>query len=64
MWLTRWWCHRMACRQIAIQILHKLNVPVPSALKFLPRRIKQQTDALSEEWIQHYHEFNRLIALY
>ena len=54
----------VAYEQTAIRILQELNVPVPEALKFLPRSMKPQADALSKEWIQHYHEFNKLIACY
>jgi len=54
----------VAYEQTAIRILHELNVPIPEALKFLPRSMKPQADSLSKEWIQHYHEFNRLIACY
>jgi trehalose 2-sulfotransferase len=54
----------VAYEQTAIEILHELNVSVSEALKILPRSMKRQADTLSEEWIQHYHEFNRLIACY
>ena len=48
-----------AYEQTAIRILHELNIPVPEPLQFAPRRLKQQTDALTEEWVQRYHMLKR-----
>lgn len=45
-----------AYEQTAIQILKELAIPVPESLKFLPCRLKQQADALSEEWVLRYYE--------
>ncbi len=45
-----------AYEQTAIQILKELAIPVPESLKVLPCRLKQQADALSEEWVQRYYE--------
>ena len=44
-----------AYEQTSVRVLHELNVPVPESLQFTPRRLKQQADALSEEWIQRYY---------
>jgi trehalose 2-sulfotransferase len=48
-----------AYEQTARQILHELSIPVPQSLQFAPRRLRQQADALSEEWVQRYHEYKR-----
>lgn len=48
-----------AYEQTAIQILHELNIPVPEPLQFAPRRMKQQADALTEEWVQRYRAYKR-----
>lgn len=38
----------------AREVLRYLDVPVPDGLTFGPRYLKQQADAVSEEWIQRY----------
>jgi LPS sulfotransferase NodH len=48
-----------AYEQTAMQILHELSIPVPQSLQFAPRRMRQQADALSEEWVQRYLEYKR-----
>jgi LPS sulfotransferase NodH len=45
--------------QTAMQILHELSIPVPQSLQFAPRRLRQQADALSEEWVRRYLEYKR-----
>ncbi len=40
----------------ALNILHYLHVPMPEGLMFGERRMKQQADGLSEEWVQRYYE--------
>jgi LPS sulfotransferase NodH len=49
----------VAYEQTATQILHELSIPVPEALQFAPRRMRRQTDTLSEEWAQRYHVLKR-----
>ncbi|MFL5660490.1 MAG: Stf0 family sulfotransferase [Ktedonobacteraceae bacterium] len=41
--------------QTALDILHYLHIPLPEQLTFNERRLKQQSDALSEEWVQRYN---------
>ena len=48
-----------AYEQTAMQILHELSIPVPQPFQFGPRRLRQQADALSEEWVQRYHAYKR-----
>ncbi len=48
-----------AYEQTAIQLLNALATPFPKPLQFLPRHIKQQADALSEEWVQRYYKLCR-----
>ena len=48
-----------AYEQTAIQILHELNIPVPEPLQFAPRRMKQQADALTEEWVRRYRAYKQ-----
>lgn len=48
-----------AYEQTARQILHELSIPVPQSFQFAPRRLRQQADALSEEWVQRYHAHKR-----
>lgn len=49
-----------AYEQTAIQILHELNIPTPEPLQFASRHMRRQADALSEEWVQRYHEIKRI----
>lgn len=39
----------------ALNILQYLHIPIPENLTFAERRMKRQADALSEEWVQRYH---------
>ena len=40
--------------ETAIQILEYLNVPIPADLQFGPRRMAQQADQLTEEWVEKF----------
>lgn len=40
--------------ETAIQILEYLNVPVPPDLQFGPRRMAQQADHITEEWVEKF----------
>ena len=40
----------------ALNILRYLHIPIPRNLVFGERRMKQQANALSEEWIRRYNE--------
>jgi LPS sulfotransferase NodH len=42
--------------ETALQILRYLDIPIPEKPLFAARRMKQQSDALSEQWIQCYYE--------
>ena len=42
-------------QETAQQILEYLDIPIPGQLTFAERRMKQQTNALSENWIDYYH---------
>ena len=42
-----------------LNILHHLQIPIPGSLRFPKRPLKLQADALSEEWVQHYHNLKR-----
>jgi LPS sulfotransferase NodH len=42
--------------ETALQILRYLDISLPDRPLFGERRLKQQADALSEQWIQLYHE--------
>lgn len=43
----------------ALNILRHLHIPVPRHLKFGKRRMHQQANALSEEWVRRYKEIKR-----
>lgn len=43
----------------ARQILHELSISVPQSLQFAPRRLRQQADGVSEEWVHRYHAHKR-----
>jgi LPS sulfotransferase NodH len=45
-----------AYEQTAIDILHYLKVPLLEHPVFGERRMKQQADALSEQWVQQYYQ--------
>ena len=45
--------------ETALNILQYLNIPLPRRLRFAERRMKQQADTLSEEWVQRYHHLKR-----
>jgi LPS sulfotransferase NodH len=47
-----------AYEETALQILRYLDIAIPDR-PFSARRMKQQADALSEQWIQRYHEEDR-----
>jgi trehalose 2-sulfotransferase len=42
--------------ETALQILRYLDIPYPENLIFAERRMQQQADAISEEWVQRYHQ--------
>ncbi len=42
-------------KETAIQILNYLNIPTFDYVEFAPRRLKQQADEQTEQWVQHYH---------
>jgi LPS sulfotransferase NodH len=42
--------------ETALYILRYLNISYPENLVFAERRMKQQADALSEEWVQRYYQ--------
>ena len=45
--------------QTALKLLDGLGIPHPPTVPFDPRKMKQQTDDLSEEWVQRYLALNR-----
>jgi len=45
--------------ETALQILRYLDIPIPEKPLFAARRMKQQSNALSEQWIQRYYEQQR-----
>jgi trehalose 2-sulfotransferase len=45
----------LAYEQTALDILYYLHIPLPEQPTFNERRLKQQSDTLSEEWVQHYN---------
>jgi LPS sulfotransferase NodH len=47
-----------AYEETALQILRYLDIALPDRPLFGARRMKQQADALSEQWIQRYHDEN------
>lgn len=49
----------LAYEETALQILRYLDIAIPDRPLFSVRRMKQQADALSEQWIQRYHEEDR-----
>ena len=46
----------------ALNILHYLDIPVPGELVLGERRMKQQANAHSEEWVQRYGDLKRVYA--
>ena len=44
-----------AYEQTALDILYYLHIPLHEQLTFNERRLKQQADTLSEEWVQRYN---------
>jgi trehalose 2-sulfotransferase len=42
--------------ETAREILQCLHIPIPQHLVFGQRRMKQQANTLSEEWVREYHE--------
>jgi LPS sulfotransferase NodH len=48
-----------AYEETALQILRYLDIPIPEKPLFGARRMRQQSDALSEQWIRLYHEQQR-----
>lgn len=46
-----------AYEEAGCNILQYLQIPIPEHLAFTERRMKRQADALSEEWVRHYHLF-------
>ena len=45
----------VAYEQTALDILYYLHIPLPEQPTFNERRLKQQSDTLSEEWVQRYN---------
>ncbi len=45
--------------ETALQILQYLKIPLPTALPFGERQMKQQADTLSEEWYKCYHQIKQ-----
>jgi trehalose 2-sulfotransferase len=45
--------------ETTLEILRYLDVSIPEKLTFSTRRMKRQADALSDQWIQLYHEQRR-----
>jgi len=41
--------------ETAIQILNYLNIPSLDHIEFAPRRLRQQADEQTEQWVQRYH---------
>jgi len=52
-----------AYEETVFQILQYLDIPIPENLVFAERRLKKQADALSEEWVQRYHDLERAQAI-
>jgi LPS sulfotransferase NodH len=52
----------LACEATALQVLQYLNIPIPENLVFAERRLKKQSDALSEEWVQRYYNLKQAQA--
>lgn len=46
----------------ALNILHYLDIPIPEELVLGKRRMKQQANAHSEEWVQRYSDLKRVYA--
>jgi len=49
-----------AYEETALQILHYLGIPLAEKPHFGARRMRQQADSLSEQWIQRYYEQQQL----
>ncbi len=47
----------------ALNILRYLHIPIPQELVFGERRMKQQSNALSKEWIQRYTVLKRVYSV-
>jgi LPS sulfotransferase NodH len=52
----------LAYEETARQTLQYLSIPIPENLVFAERQLKKQADALSEEWVQRYHDLKRAQA--
>ncbi len=48
-----------AYEETAIRILQWLNITVPVDLVFPERRLLRQSDAQSEEWVQHFYQLSK-----
>jgi trehalose 2-sulfotransferase len=48
-----------AYEETALDILRYLDIPISQKPTFTERRMKRQADALSEEWVQRYHELKQ-----
>ena len=48
-----------AYEETALNILHYLRVPVPENFAFAERRMKQQADMLSEDWVRRFYAFEQ-----
>ena len=49
-----------AYEETALHILQYLYVSYPENLVFAERNLRKQADALSEEWVQQYHQLKRI----
>jgi LPS sulfotransferase NodH len=50
-----------AYEETALLILSDLGIPCPEPLALAERRLKQQADALSEEWVKQYYHLKRIL---
>lgn len=48
-----------AYEETALQILQYMHIPYPQRLVFSERRLRRQTDALSEKWLKQYYHSKR-----
>jgi trehalose 2-sulfotransferase len=48
-----------AYEETARSLLHYLGISVPENMQFANRRMKQQADTLSKEWVERYYQLKR-----
>jgi LPS sulfotransferase NodH len=46
----------LAYEEIATKALRFLDIPVPSTMVFAERKLKRQSDELTEKWVEAYHQ--------